>query len=267
MARSWNQMVAEGRRLVAAEGDIKWKLGDLALEVAPAGPDGAHNGSTEKLQRFAEEIDVDVAALRQYRQMSEEWPPGTRVPGASWTAHRWLRGEPNKSRTLKGLVRDGITSSEDVRRALGRPVSASNVNMSSPVAEQAEAVKQHLADPAVLRKVIRDDRTAINWNRATLEKQKQTIARTKRNLREQAPGFAEFGEYLDASARIHHADRDLRDALELLRGLPSLPADARADLRQEIDQVAEKLELVREFTKARRSASLTDEIEEFLAGQ
>jgi hypothetical protein len=68
MTRTWKQLVDEGQRLVAMEGDIKWQLGDLALEVAPMGTaGGTGNGATEKVERYAEEINVDPGTLRNYR--------------------------------------------------------------------------------------------------------------------------------------------------------------------------------------------------------
>src|SRR5436309_212331 len=113
--RAWTELVSEGKRLVSKEGEIRWALGDIALEIAPLGADNTHNGATQKLVEYAAAIDFEFEALDSYRKMAAKWPAGTRVPACSWTAHRELIAHEDRFNLLKPGM-----SSHDARRAAGK---------------------------------------------------------------------------------------------------------------------------------------------------
>lgn len=102
------RQVAEGRRLVEQLQQDKWRLGDLALEVAPMGDGHARNGASDVLDDYADAIGLEAGTLRQYRTVANAWPDGTRVPSASWSVHReLLNGRTTKEahRLLKQLAK------------------------------------------------------------------------------------------------------------------------------------------------------------------
>ena len=160
MARTWAQQVAEGKRLVKAEGDIKWGLGDLALEVAPLSPLGVNNDSTEALMKFADAIGCEFSALREYRRIANEYPtPATRVAGASWSVHRELATCVDAVKMIKGLVREGRATVDNARALLGQKPTRQPVPTTTK--DKAAAATELLADPAVRREVVkREARTS-----------------------------------------------------------------------------------------------------------
>jgi hypothetical protein len=98
----WTELVAEAKAKDAAR---NWFLGDAALEIAPVGQDGAHNGSTANLELFADEIGVPFSSIREYRRVAEAWSPDRRLSGTSWTTHQVLAARPE-------LIREGMSVSE-----------------------------------------------------------------------------------------------------------------------------------------------------------
>lgn len=105
MPRSWNALVRDGKRAVAREQDAKWELGDLALEVEPKAKSGERTGSLERLEKYANEIGLEREALAAYRTVAAAWPASTRVPAASWSAHRELASQPDRAKYLRGLAK------------------------------------------------------------------------------------------------------------------------------------------------------------------
>jgi hypothetical protein len=267
MSRTWAQLVAEGRQLVSMEGDIKWQLGDLALEVAPMGARGIDSGATEKLERFAEEIGVSFDVLREYRRVAAAWPNAKRLAFASWSVHGILASRPDRFDFIKTLPIDerGKIKAIDAQRAVGQKVPASNTNLSSAPEQRAAAVKEYLEDPAVRRQLVRDDNVRADWSRSAREEDARTAARVARQVREDAPRLVEAREFYEAQARILHARQDVRQAVELLAGLPPLSEVERDDLGRALELLVAGIDHLQAFTKARRSASLADEVHEFLA--
>lgn len=84
----WKASVDRGRRLVAAIGDSKWELGDLANEVCASS--GTTNGHDDRLARFADEIGINVNTLRGYRAVAAAWPLDARASSQTWTTHARL---------------------------------------------------------------------------------------------------------------------------------------------------------------------------------
>lgn len=270
--RAWNDLVAEGRRAVKKQSEAKWKLGDLALEVAPMGRNGVNNGSTAKLDRYAVEIDVPVESLLTYRQVAYTWEPELRSSGekASWSVHRVLIDlEPDDEERpgeLRRLIADhgGHVTVDQVRRSFGKRPTRDPRRTD---ADKVEQLKNLLADPAVRAGVATDPTTRRNMSRAVDEHYTRQTSAAERRERERAGPLVETSEALRALGWLHQSRDRYRWALETLRGLPPLPEDLRTEFRNEIDLLETHLGWLREAVKARRSASLGDEIEEFLASQ
>lgn len=95
----WAELVQLG---ITKDADLKWFLGDAALEIAPVGAVGAPNGTRAVLQQYAGEIGVNFDTLQTYRTAAASWPPDTRLPGTAWSVHQKLM-------THKDLIRPGMT--------------------------------------------------------------------------------------------------------------------------------------------------------------
>jgi len=146
MARSYAALVAEGKRLVTTEGNTKWALGDLALEVEP-----------DALTVFAEEIGAEPGALREYRRVASQWPPSTRVAAAPWSVHRELATYRDAEKILRRLVKEKRATVSEARREVGAAGVDTRVQPPVTVHGKAAAAKELLADPEVRRAVIRDE--------------------------------------------------------------------------------------------------------------
>jgi len=107
--KQWDQLVAEG---IAAVNDRNWKLGDIALLIAPLSSvmgrpnkSGSGTGLSDLLGQYAEEIGVSVSTMNRCRETSASWPKTSRVKGASWTAHSVLRSDDKKHLVVAGMTK------------------------------------------------------------------------------------------------------------------------------------------------------------------
>jgi len=102
--------IARMRLLVKAGEQSAWEVGDLLLEELPMGKPGVATGVAAELRVIAAEVDGEPATLAMYRKVAHGWPNGTRVPFASWAAHRAYMGPPEtalaRAHSLKSLPRD-----------------------------------------------------------------------------------------------------------------------------------------------------------------
>ena len=86
--------VERGRELVKAGESTAWELGDYILEGFPIGEHGVNTAVKDGLKALAAEIGGEPETLTQYRKVAHSWPEGTRVPSATWAAHRAYCGPP-----------------------------------------------------------------------------------------------------------------------------------------------------------------------------
>jgi hypothetical protein len=99
---SWAKIVAQGKRLAQEDrGETRFKLGDLALKVAPMGEGHGRTGSMETLSEYAEEIGVKFETLDQYRKVAAAWPQGDRSPSADWTLHLRFMGQSDRAELIQ----------------------------------------------------------------------------------------------------------------------------------------------------------------------
>src|SRR5512135_600411 len=89
----YEELVAEGRQLVAEQTRIQFRLGEDALEIEPLQPrGGAHPapqeellGVEEAIAMYAEDVGVPVATMLHYRYVASRWPKRQRQEGVSFT--------------------------------------------------------------------------------------------------------------------------------------------------------------------------------------
>jgi hypothetical protein len=237
------------------------ELAQLSIRAfAERGIHGLRSKDSVRRYRYAWDWAMEYAEAKDVH-------PGDRVtlPDAAWeevefpirdgSQERYVGKDPDK--VARAIGRGDIDAGE-LAAALAVEVAP---------ADRAKAAKELLTDPSVRRMVVRDTGARADWSRTEQEEDARNTARHHRHLREAAPGFMEWSEFVEVLSRLSHANQDLKKALELLRGLPPLSAEARAELKQDIDWLATKVDWLGEFTKARRAASLGDEIEAYLADQ
>jgi hypothetical protein len=258
MARTHAQLVAEGKRLVAAEGDAKWQLGDLALEVTEHG--------TGELKEFADEIGIDPGTLAQYRRIAAEWPDRRARRSAAWSVYAALAPYQDAEKILDRLVRAGKATVDEARKAVGaRPTN--NPSAPSSTTEKTAAAKALLADPAVQRAIVADGPLRVELNQAARVHHEQTAANATRKLRESGKGgaqLAEIAEFLDVMKAMLKMRTEGAVALDRLSAMPKLTDSQRSQVQREVNWIRENLDLIDGFTSGRRAATIADEVEQFL---
>lgn len=95
--RQWTRYVKQGREMIEEESSIHFRLGDLTLKMVESrGQGGVGHGVFQVLDRFADEIGINVNTLLGYRHVSIAWPPDKRAPGVSWSIHQALDALPDR---------------------------------------------------------------------------------------------------------------------------------------------------------------------------
>jgi len=189
----WQDLVAEGRRLVKMEGEVYWRLGDLALVVEPMGQHGG-SGSHGRLTKYAEEIGIAGTTLLGYRQTASSWPPEKRRDDVSWTVHRVMRGREDRfdlirsrpswtkrdaqevvgvktdhesymSRVTPAMIVEAVRENPDIARALARHEDTRETIEEYGIEARAEKGLAIEAEHDRRRKGIRDAaaRHALAW--------------------------------------------------------------------------------------------------------
>lgn len=137
MSKSWNELIAAGEELKVMEdridaeaGNVRWLWGDLALEVAPMGANGEHTGATDRLRKYADELDVSFESLRQYRNVADKWPAGMRVPAQPWVVHQMIAARDDREEIIANPV--DVRTGEKVERWTYRGMQRFMGNKTSP---------------------------------------------------------------------------------------------------------------------------------------
>ncbi|MFJ2191899.1 DUF6192 family protein [Kitasatospora sp. NPDC087861] len=162
----YDELVAEGRDLVEQMRRCQFRIGDIALEIAPMRQVGGHNPSlveglstvTSALERFAADIGLTYKTVETYRWTSSRWPAGHRQVGVSHTVHKIL-ASVEEDRRLETILAPPM----DERTGAGRwtPDSAKRVlgwHVDTPVTvqEKIEQVHDLVADETVAAQVATD---------------------------------------------------------------------------------------------------------------
>ncbi|MGT2533135.1 DUF6192 family protein [Streptomyces nojiriensis] len=99
--RQWARYVHRGRDLVQEESGIQFALGDITLKMVPKNEPGERRGVFPVLDRYADQIGINVHTLLSYRQTSIHWPPEYRVKDESWSVHRALESVEDRFEAIK----------------------------------------------------------------------------------------------------------------------------------------------------------------------
>jgi|SRR5215472_468239 len=195
---------------------------------------------------FARAVDKGSRAIDHQFNIWQAWGShGARKRPRYADAYAQVRGDASSSDRYER------NATEAARRVLADPKQA----------------RQVLEDPQIRRALMGNDKIRAGLSRTAREIDAQVAAKVDRRMRERHPGSVEMGEYLDAMGRVLHARQDVNKALDLLRGLPPMDADQRDQMRQIVGWLSTSIEWLHETLKARRNASLGDEIEAYLAEQ
>jgi hypothetical protein len=247
----WQDLVAEGRRLVKMEGEVRWKLGDLALEAVPLTPPQTPNSAaqvTERLERFADELDLNLSSLKQYRQVAGRWPEETRVPGVSWSVHRVLSSREDRF----DLIRSRTTwKKSDAQEVIGiKTDHDSRMHRLTP-AQIVEAVR---SNPDFARALARhtDTLAAIEdyGIEARAEKHQEIEAEHDRRRKGIQDAAADHARKWNDDLAL----TELRTAVDALGAAIMLKEEYGVD---HLDKESELVDQVRRLIAAYESGSLT----------
>lgn len=210
--RRWKNLVREGKSLVLEGAAGRLRLGQIAQEIAPY---SGHGGRPESgaaapnsgLADYAEEVDLAVETLREYRDVLMKWGGNPEIiPATSWTVLRELAAYADPAEAYRLVQRDhGAVNTVTVR--IYRGVPGWNHQKETPVRSQAAQVRELLKDPAVAREVADDPDARQNFRRA------ETAAVAATHQRNQ-PSYPQR----QRAAEIEHA--------EFFRSLATIGADS-----------------------------------------
>ncbi|MFI6532222.1 DUF6192 family protein [Nonomuraea sp. NPDC050547] len=93
----YDELVADGLKQIAAQGQIQLRLGDYALEIEPmnphggqASPDADWMSVRDSLALYAEDLDITVSTLLNHRWVASRWPKPHRQDDVSYSVHKAL---------------------------------------------------------------------------------------------------------------------------------------------------------------------------------
>jgi hypothetical protein len=108
----WEQLVDYGRQASQLESISCWVLGDLAVAVSRNAKFG-----DKALDKFAEEVDVSVGTLRNYRVVSEAYPRGSALRSAtSFGVLRVFKDLDDREDLLRGQTWTYRAALEEIER-------------------------------------------------------------------------------------------------------------------------------------------------------
>ncbi|MGY4954770.1 DUF6192 family protein [Streptomyces nigrescens] len=167
--RQWARFIKQGKELVEEETQVQFRLGDLTLKMVPVQRPGANNqrGVFPVLDRFADEIGINVHTLLTHRHVAIKWPPEHRAPGVSWCIHKALDACDDRFEVITNPPR-GITKwTEDkalsyAGRLPHRPLTkAEKLDRVRVLLDQdenaAEAVSELIKRPDVAHRIMSND--------------------------------------------------------------------------------------------------------------
>ncbi|MEV4504709.1 DUF6192 family protein [Streptomyces klenkii] len=167
--RQWAHYVKQGKSLVEEETQIQFRLGDLTLKLAPLQRPGNSDqrGVFPVLDRYADEIGINVHTLLSYRHVAIKWPPENRAPDVSWSIHRALDALEDRFELIGNPPRGVTKWTEDkalsyAGRLPHRPLTkAEKLDRVRVLLEQdenaAEAVGELIKRPDVAHRVMSND--------------------------------------------------------------------------------------------------------------
>ncbi|MGX8910197.1 DUF6192 family protein [Streptomyces netropsis] len=208
--RQWARYVKQGKGLVEEETQIQFRLGDLTLKMVPVQRPGANNqrGVFPVLDRYADEIGINVHTLLTYRHVATAWPPEHRALGVSWSIHKALDAREDRFELINNPPRGTVKWTED--RALSfagrlphRPLTkAEKLDRVRVLLEQdenaAEAVSELIKRPDVAHRIMSN------------ESNKRILYRAHHEQRLQAAGIRQAAAYEEEADEEEEVTREVR---------------------------------------------------------
>ncbi|WP_431921148.1 DUF6192 family protein [Nonomuraea jabiensis] len=120
----YEQLVAEGRRLVEQQTQAQFALGDIAVEVEPlrshggaqAAPDQEAFQVSQSLQMLAEDLVIPFNTIKDYRWIASRWPAQHRRPGVSFSIYRILASITDEQERYARLADPPLHTRSGTRR-------------------------------------------------------------------------------------------------------------------------------------------------------
>ena len=264
MARTHAQLVAEGKRLVAAEGDAKWQLGDLA-EVTEHGT-GSSRSSPTKSALGPRHPALGTGAI------AAEWPDRRALPISSTERARWRPWRRIRTPRRCPLDRPRQGRQGDGGRgvkAVWRPADGTN-NPSAPsstTGEDQRPRRRCSPTPRSQRAIVADGPLRVELNQAArvhhrADRRERDVssasrARAARSCRDRRVSRRDEGHAARCAPRAWWRSTGSAPC-------PSSTDSQRSQVQREVNWIRENLDLIDGFTSGRRAATLADEVEQFL---
>lgn len=163
--RQWTRYVKQGREIVEVDSGAQFRLGDVTLKMIPyVGSHGGNRGVFIVLDRYADEIGINVHTLLKYRHNSIAWPPDKRASDVSFSIHEALNALEDRFDVIHNPPAGSDRWTEDkalsfAGRLPHRPLTkAEKLDRVRVLMDQdenaAEAVAELLKRPTVARRVM-----------------------------------------------------------------------------------------------------------------
>lgn len=238
----YEELVTEGRRLVAEQTRIQFRLGDDALEIEPLQPwGGAHPaaqegllGVEEAIAMYAEDVGVSATAMARYRWVASRWPRQRRQEGVGFTVHQVLASLQDRFEVIKRPPlheRSGTYrwTYDGAQRAVGGRVKSPQTvqekvsaihDLARDDAVAAQAAADFLRRPEVAARAMADDtaRHLVNQAQAERSRQAETEFRRRTPLRPALERIDHTEEFLDLVAACQRFVASCTRAVPRLRG-------------------------------------------------
>ncbi|WP_425834066.1 DUF6192 family protein [Streptomyces fractus] len=195
----YEQILAGDRDGIGQMGEIKFTIGDHALEIEPVRhvggsrpADDREPGVDESLQIYADDLGITLSTIRTYRFTAHRWPAERRRPGVSFNIHSILGYLSDEAERFAAIDDPPYDSKAGRRRWTpdlakihvgnkpSRPVTTpQKVTAIHDLAQDDDVAAQIAADvlrrPSVAKKVMTDDHARRMVNKAQTVKQKAEI--------------------------------------------------------------------------------------------
>lgn len=259
--RPWRQVVADGKRLVKQEGNAKWELGDLALEVAPIGDSGVNSGVLATLDEFAGDIGIAPGTLRQYRSVASAFPKHRNL--ASWYVYVEMAPLDNRLDLIQSPPRNKDRwTVEDVRhyrdkRPQNRPVPPRQTE------EKVAQVKEFLSDPQVAKAALADSQVRSAISRAHVEAADEFVAQRDAS-RPEVRSARSSSDVAEVRVKLNDARYLLNQSLATLREW-NLSEEDREAILGKVNEIRLSLDWLVSYVES-GNESFDKELEKLLGG-
>ncbi|MGY9066882.1 DUF6192 family protein [Streptomyces sp. CAS3] len=184
--RQWSKYLRVGREIVEESSSLMFRLGDLTLKMVEHKGRGINHGVFLVLDRFADEIGINVNTLLGYRHVATAWPKEKRVPGVSWSIHQALDALPDRFEIIQNPPEGADRWTEDLalsragrlpHRPLTKAEKLDRVRTLLREDENAsEAVEEMIRRPDVAHKVMSNPANQRILYRAHQEQREQAAS-------------------------------------------------------------------------------------------